>query len=124
MGPGYNFLLGVTSTETIGSGHDPGREGQLPPKLLSHFPFRALDLPGISFSLSFVGPDTYSPPPTPPSPAPGFGLVQEQWLQQAQVWAGHSLVCGGDTEEKGTVEAVPEEGHPRLSSTTQGRQAG
>lgn len=68
-GTGYNFLLGVTSTETIGSGHDPGREGQFPPKLLSHFPFRALDPPGISFLLSFVEPDTYSQPPTPQSPA-------------------------------------------------------
>lgn len=68
-GAGYNFLLGVTSTETIGSGHDPGREGQLPPKLLSHFPFRALDLPGISFLLSFVEPDTYSLPPAHQSPA-------------------------------------------------------
>lgn len=64
---GYNFLLGVTSTETIGSGHDPGREGQLPPKLLSHFPFRALDLPGISFLLSLVEPDSL--PPTHQSPA-------------------------------------------------------
>lgn len=63
-GTGYNFLLGVTSTETIGSGHDPGREGQLPPKLLSHFPSRALDLPGISVLLSLTEPDTYSLPPT------------------------------------------------------------
>jgi hypothetical protein len=28
---GYNLPLQVTSTETVGSGHDPGREGQLPP---------------------------------------------------------------------------------------------
>lgn len=73
-GAGYNFLLGVTSTETIGSGHDPGREGQLPPKLLSHFPFRALDLPGISFWLSFTEPDTYSLPPTLQWPAESQAL--------------------------------------------------
>lgn len=73
-GAGYNFLLGVTSTETIGSGHDPGRQGQLPPKLLSHFPFRALDLPGISFWLSFSEPDTYSLPPTRQSPAQAQAL--------------------------------------------------
>lgn len=27
---GYNLPLEVTSTETVGSGHDPGQEGQLP----------------------------------------------------------------------------------------------
>lgn len=28
---GYTLPLQVTSTETVGSGHDPGQEGQLPP---------------------------------------------------------------------------------------------
>lgn len=140
-GTGYNFLLGVTSTETIGSGHDPGREGQFPPKLLSHFPFWALDPPGISFLLSFVEPDTSSLPPTQsrqPSPRPW--LVPEAvtsvsaglgWTHMLQ---GHgSLVCEGATETNRIAAPVPGGGclakslsflSPLLSSVTQRRCAG
>lgn len=107
-GTGYNFLLGVTSTETIGSGHDPGREGQFPPKLLSHFPFRALDPPGISFLLSFEELDTYSLPPTPQSPTqpsprlwvvPEAGTSVSAGLGWTHTQQGHgSAVWGGGIE--------------------------
>lgn len=95
-GARYNFLLGVTSTETIGSGHDPGREGQLPPKLLSHFPFRALDLPGIRILLSFLEPDTYSLSPTRQSPA------QPQALGYSRSSGFRKQRSGLDTHTAGT----------------------
>lgn len=138
-GAGYNFLLGVTSTETIGSGHDPGREGQLPPKLLSHFPFRALDLPGIRILLSFLESDTYSLSPTCQSPAQpqalGYsrssGFRKQRSGLDTHTLQGHGLlVCGGGTEANRIAAAVPGEGqlatpfpflNLRLSSTIHGR---
>lgn len=60
---------------------------------MSHFPFRTLDLPGISFLLPFLEPEIHSLPASPPS-APqlqALGLSRNLGFQEAENRAGRSF---------------------------------
>lgn len=52
-------------------------------------PLGLLTCPALAFC-SLWWSQTPCPQPTSrqPSPAPGFGIFQKQWLREAQVWAG------------------------------------